>query len=94
MSETPPMGADEVMRLAKRFVEVANTLKQEGVESHVISTVMMVATGIYTTYAVAGNQGYLQPAGVDKITAAFRRNLENLQDIKRGLAEQQEKAGS
>lgn len=84
-TETQAVDSQEIIRLASRFIELANTMKNEGLEPQVVSTVLMVATGIYATYTAAGNQGYLQPSGVEKIAEAFKRNLANLQNIKKDL---------
>ena len=75
--------SDEVITLMNRFVGLANEMKNEGSEGQIVSTALMVATGVYATYLAAGNEGYLKPDGVDKIAAAFKHNLSHLQEIKK-----------
>lgn len=66
-----------------RFVEVANELKDQGTGVGVIAAAMLSATSVYNTYVHAGNTGFLQPAGIDKVTDEFRRHLQLVQDQKR-----------
>jgi len=47
----------------------------------------MTASGLYATYSVAGNEGGLNASGIDKVTAAFKQNLENVQRAKREQAD-------
>ena len=51
--------------------------------------IMMSASAIYGTYAFAGNDGRLAPAGVEKMLEAYRQQLEQVQLAK---AETQGKA--
>ncbi|WP_235965302.1 DUF3144 domain-containing protein [Sediminihaliea albiluteola] len=67
----------------QRFIDVANTLKNEGVSTRVISAALMTASGVYTTYTVAGNAGGLNESGVEKVTEAYRQSLQNIQRAKR-----------
>jgi hypothetical protein len=71
---------DECM---ERFIDLANTMKNEGVPVNVVSWALMTASGIYATYSVAGNSGGLNPSGVDKVADAYRQNLANLQALRR-----------
>ena len=41
-----------------------------------ISAALMAASGIYATYSAAGNTGALEPSGVDKVVALYRKNLD------------------
>jgi len=70
-----------------KFIELANTLKEEGYEPHLISAALMSASGIYATYVSAGNEGGLQPSGVDKVVMMYRRNLEHVQEMKKAEIE-------
>lgn len=74
----------------QRFIDLANTMKNDGVPTRVISAALMTASGVYATYTVAGNQGGLNPSGIEKITDAYRQNLENIQKAKREDQEQQQ----
>ncbi|MFV0476634.1 MAG: DUF3144 domain-containing protein [Parahaliea sp.] len=67
----------------QRFIELANAMKNEGVEPRVVSAALMTASGVYTTYTVAGNTGGLNDSGIAKVTDAYRQNLENIQQAKR-----------
>lgn len=75
-----------------RFVDLANTLKNEGHDTQLISAALMAASGIYATYLTAGNTGGLQPSGVDKVVMMYRRNLEHIQERKKAEKEAQEDA--
>jgi len=48
-----------------------------------VSAALMAASGIYVTYVTAGNDGGLQPSGVDKVVMMYRRNLEHIQERKK-----------
>ena len=79
---------ENLQQCTQRFIELANTIKDEGVEPGIISHALMSASGIYATYAVAGNAGGLNQSGVDKIVALYQDSLE---DIQRTKKEQQRK---
>lgn len=76
----------------QRFIELANTLKDEGVPVNVISWALMSACGTYATYSVVGNEGSLNPSGVDKISDAFRQNLLTLQRLRQAQQGEQEES--
>lgn len=71
----------------QRFIDLANTMKNEGLPTRVISAGLMTASGVYATYAVAGNNGGLNPSGVDKVAQAYKENLQRIQAAKREQAE-------
>jgi len=71
----------------ERFIDLANTMKNDGMPTRVISAALMTASGVYATYSVAGNEGGLNASGVDKVAAAYKQNLENIQRAKREQAE-------
>ncbi len=75
------------LQCMERFIELANTMKNDGVPTRVVSAALMTASGLYATYSVAGNEGGLNASGVDKVTAAFKQNLENIQLAKREQAD-------
>jgi hypothetical protein len=66
-----------------RFVDLANAMKDEGIETQVVSHALMSASGIYTTYAIGGNEVGLTASGVEKVSDAFKRELERIQQSKR-----------
>ena len=66
-----------------RFIELANELKNEKVDSTLISGALMTASAVYATYVAAGNQGGLEPSGVERVVDLFRQTLEHHQQVKR-----------
>ncbi|MCB1675280.1 MAG: DUF3144 domain-containing protein [Halioglobus sp.] len=67
----------------QRFIELANSMKDEGVDRRVVSAGLMTASAVYATYVFAGNDGMLAPAGVDKVAAAYKQQLEHTQRAKK-----------
>lgn len=76
-----------------RFIRLANELKDLGHSPKLVSAALMAASGIYATYISAGNNGGLQPSGVDKVVMMYRRNLEHIQERKKAEKEAKEEAG-
>ena len=76
-----------------KFIDLANELKKEGHNPQLVSAALMAASGIYVTYISAGNDGGLQPSGVDKVVLMYRRNLEHIQELKKAEKEAKEEAG-
>jgi len=70
-----------------KFIELANELNTEGHDQQLVSAALMAASGIYATYISAGNEGGLQPSGVDKVVMMYRRNLEHIQERKKAERE-------
>ena len=66
-----------------KFIELANQLKDEKIDPTLVSGALMTASGIYATFVAAGNQGALEPSGVDKVVALYRRTLEHHQQVKK-----------
>ena len=66
-----------------RFIDLANTIKDEGVDIKMVSYGLMSASGYYTTYALGGNDGGLTDSGVEKITATYKSELERIQMLKK-----------
>jgi len=81
---------DEAQELAQKFIDLANELKNQGRSPQAISGGLMFASCIYATYSVAGNDGYLEPTGVDKVADVYRRNLAEVQRRKKLMREQKE----
>lgn len=73
-----------------QFIDLANALKEEGYEPQLVSAALMSASGIYATYVSAGNDGGLQPSGVDKVVMMYRRTLERIQELKKAEIEAKE----
>ena len=66
-----------------RFIALANTIKDEGVDIKLISHGLMSASGFYTTYALGGNEGGLTASGIEKVTTTYKQELERIQEAKR-----------
>ena len=71
----------------RKFIDLANEMKDEGHDPQLVSAALMAASGIYATYVTAGNTGGLQPSGVDKVVMMYRRNLEHIQERKKAESE-------
>ena len=67
----------------QRFIDLANEMKNQGMDTRLVSAALMSASGIYATYTAAGNEGFLQDSGVDKVAAIYKRNLDYIQQRKR-----------
>ncbi|RLQ20729.1 DUF3144 domain-containing protein [Seongchinamella sediminis] len=66
-----------------RFIDLANTMKNEGVGTHVISAAMMSASAVYANFVAVGNTGGLTESGVDKIVEAYRHQMKQVQAAKK-----------
>ena len=66
----------------QRFIELANSMKEDGIDTRVVSAGLMTASAIYSTYVFAGNDGRLAPAGVKKLSDAYHAQLEQVQKAK------------
>lgn len=79
----------EYTALSERFIALANEMKDEGKSLQMVNAALMSASGIYATYTAVGNDGGLTASGVEKVTAVYKANLENVQKLKRQQAEGQ-----
>lgn len=66
-----------------RFIDLANQMKDEGTSLGVVSAAMMTASAVYATFTTVGNTGSLTDSGVDKMAAAYRNQLDQVQKAKR-----------
>lgn len=66
-----------------RFIELANTMKNEGVDTNLVSGGLMTASGLYASFVAGGNQGGLTESGIDKVVSVFRRELERVEKHKK-----------
>ena len=66
-----------------KFIELANELKDEEISPALVSGALMTASGVYATYVAAGNRGALEPSGVEKVVALYKRTLEHHQEVKK-----------
>jgi hypothetical protein len=67
----------------QRFIDLANTMKEEKIDRRIVSAGLMTASAVYATYVFAGNDGRLAPAGVDKLAGGYRQQLEMVQEAKK-----------
>ena len=79
---------DKHRHCTNKFIELANQLKDEQIDPKLVSGALMTASGIYATFVAAGNQGALEPSGVDKVVALYRRTLEHHQEVKKNQLQQ------
>ena len=70
--------SEVVQASVDRFIELANTIKDEGVDIKLISHALMSASSVYTTYAYAGNDGGLTQSGVEKVVDVYKSELERV----------------
>jgi hypothetical protein len=66
-----------------KFIELANQLKDEQIDPVLVSGALMTASCVYATFVAAGNKGALEPSGIDKVVAVYRRTLEHHQKVKK-----------
>lgn len=81
--EFPVSEADQHKHCTNKFIELANELRHEDIDSTLVSGALMTASAIYATFVAAGNDGALEPSGVEKISELYKRTLEHHQDLKR-----------
>ena len=67
----------------QRFIDLANAIKNEGMDVNIVSAGLMSASALYASYLVAGNAGGLTASGVEKVSAVYKRELERIQEIKK-----------
>ena len=80
----------DYMKLVDRFIALANEIKDDGADPNTIANALMESSGIYATFVSAGNEGYLEPSGIDKMTDAYRQILTRVQDTKKARAQAQQ----
>lgn len=74
--------------LMNRFIDLANTMKDEGAAVNVVSSGMVTASAIYSTFVAVGNKGgWLNEEGVNKMVNSFRQQLEYVQKNRKALSE-------
>ena len=64
------------------FINVANEMKNDGASIQFVSTALMRACAVYSTYVVAGNAGALRESGIDKLKDLFAHELDVIQRAK------------
>ena len=68
------------------FIKLANEMKDNGSSIQFVSTALMRACAVYSTYVIAGNQGALKQSGVDKLSEIFAQELDVIQKAKQSEA--------
>ena len=64
------------------FIDLANEMKNEGATIQFVSTALMRACAVYSTYVVAGNEGALKKSGVEKLKELFAHEVDTIQRAK------------
>jgi hypothetical protein len=70
-------------QLVRRFVDLANIMKDEGHAPPTVNAAMMLASGLYASYLAVGNHGQLDARGVDEVSEVYRKNLLSVQQLKK-----------
>jgi hypothetical protein len=70
----------------QQFIDLANDMKNAGLSKELVSTALMRACAVYSTYVVTGNEGALRASGIEKIQQLFGQELETIQKAKVGAA--------
>jgi len=66
-----------------RFIDLANVMKDEGVDIKVVSSALMAASAVYATFTFRGNEGGLTASGVDKVTETYKKHLNRVQEMRK-----------
>ena len=74
--------ADKHKYVTNKFIVLANELAAEDIDTKMVSGGLMTASSVYATYVSAGNNGALNPSGVDKVVAMYKQTLEHHQTVK------------
>lgn len=74
--------ADKHKYCTNKFIILANELTAEGLDQNMVNGGLMTASAVFATYSAAGNNGALNPSGVDKVMDTYRRTLEHHQKVK------------
>ncbi len=69
------------------IIALANQMKDDGVQPQIIAAALMSASGLYSTYVHAGNEGFLRDSGVKKLVSAYERRVNEIQNFKKHQAE-------
>ena len=75
-------GPESQQHAINAFIELANEMKNDGASIQFVSTAIMRACAVYSTYVVAGNDGALRESGIDKLKQLFAQELDVIQRAK------------
>jgi len=70
----------------QQFIDVANEMKNDGVSKEAVSTALMRACALYSTYVVTGNDGALKNSGVEKLQQLVGEESQAVQAAKMASA--------
>ena len=76
------MSQEKKIECVNRFIALANEMTAEGDADVLVSSGLMLACAVYSTYVVTGNDGALRESGVEKITKLFAEELALVQSRK------------
>ena len=76
---TAPQSQQEAINA---FINLANEMKDGGASIQFVSTALMRACAVYSTYVIAGNQGALKESGIEKLSEVFSQELNVIQKAK------------
>ena len=83
MTDQKQKQMQETMQLVERFIALANEIKDEGKSVEMVNTALQLASGPYSPFLTAGNEGYLRESGINKLTEVFKFNLTQIQKLKK-----------
>ena len=70
------MSQEQKIEVVNRFIALANELTANGDASPpVVSSGLMMACAVYSTYVVTGNDGALRESGIEKLSKLFQEEL-------------------
>ena len=82
--------ASKVVGALNSFIALANQMtNEEELDRNVVSTALMRACAVYSTFVVTGNDGALKESGVEKLTKLFSEELIAVQNAKIAQANQE-----
>jgi hypothetical protein len=82
--------ASKVVGALNSFIALANQMtNEEKLDRSVVSTALMRACAVYSTFVVTGNDGALKESGVEKLTKLFSEELIAVQNAKIAQAKQE-----
>ena len=77
------MNQEQQNQIVHRFIDVANEITAGGDASPAaVSSGLMMACAVYSTYVVTGNDGALRESGIEKLSKLFREELAFVQKRK------------
>lgn len=82
--------ASKIVGALNSFIALANQMtNEEELDRNVVSTALMRACAVYSTFVVTGNDGALKESGVEKLTTLFSEELVAVQNAKIAQAKQE-----